>query len=116
MPTKPKSPCRYQGCPELSHTRFCEKHTAFENKVYEKYRRDKDTWKRYGNRWRKIREIFIRENPLCKVCKSKGKLVSANEVHHKIPIIKGGSHNKGNLMSLCKICHSEITARESGFR
>ncbi|HOE18067.1 MAG TPA: HNH endonuclease [Syntrophorhabdaceae bacterium] len=41
-------------------------------------------------------------------------MTPAEEVHHIIPLSKGGTHDESNLMSLCTSCHSEITAREGG--
>ena len=37
MPTKPKRPCSYPGCPKLTDGRFCEEHAKTEAKRYEKY-------------------------------------------------------------------------------
>lgn len=31
MPYKPKKPCAYPNCPELTHDRFCEKHKQRRN-------------------------------------------------------------------------------------
>ena len=42
----------------------------------------------------------------------RGKLTPAQEVHHILPLSRGGSHDDANLMALCKPCHSEITARD----
>ena len=41
-------------------------------------------------------------------CRKIGRLVPAEEVHHKIPISQGGTHAKENLMSLCRSCHTKI--------
>ena len=40
VPTKPKRPCSYPGCPKLTDGRFCEEHAKAEAKRYEKYDRD----------------------------------------------------------------------------
>ena len=40
--------------------------------------------------------------------------MAAQEVHHIIPLADGGTHDEDNLMSLCKPCHSRITAKEGG--
>lgn len=40
MPRKPKHPCGYPGCPELTDKRYCLKHQKLENRQYEKYDRD----------------------------------------------------------------------------
>ena len=114
MPKKPKSPCRYSGCAELTENPYCDKHTKFVTKHYNKYQRDPNTYKRYSNRWRRIRQPYIKEHPVCELCERKNILKTVEEVHHIIPLSKGGTHNDENLMSLCKSCHSKITATEGG--
>ena len=37
MPRKPKRPCSYPGCPNLTDGRFCPEHEKKEAKRYEKY-------------------------------------------------------------------------------
>ncbi len=59
MPWKPKRPCSHPGCPELTEERFCELHAKQEQKRYDKYDRDPESNKRYGRRWRKIRNRYI---------------------------------------------------------
>ncbi len=114
MPTKPKCPCRYPGCPQLVAGRYCEAHQKLIDARYNKYQRDPATRKRYGGEWRKIRGRYIKVHPLCEMCKKVGKLTPAEEIHHIIPLSKGGTHDESNLMSLCTSCHSTITAREGG--
>lgn len=111
MPKKPKRPCSYPGCPKLTDGRFCEEHQKQENKRYEKYDRSPEMKKRYGRAWKRIRDRHIAQNPLCEVCKKNGKLTPVEEVHHIVPLSQGGTHEDSNLMSLCKACHSEITAK-----
>ena len=43
MPRKPKRPCSYPGCPNLTDGRFCPEHEKNEAKRYEKYDRDPNT-------------------------------------------------------------------------
>ena len=114
MPSKPKRPCSHPGCPRLTNERFCEEHAKQEAKRYNRYQRDPASKKRYGRAWRCIRDRYIAAHPLCERCQKKGTLTPAEEVHHSIPLSKGGTHDESNLMSLCKPCHSEITAREGG--
>ena len=40
---------------------------------------------------------------------SEGRLTPAEEVHHILPLASGGTNDEGNLMALCKSCHSSIT-------
>ncbi|WP_090411891.1 HNH endonuclease [Eubacterium callanderi] len=112
MPKKPKRPCSYPGCPELTDKRFCEEHGKKEAARYEKYDRDPATRKRYGRAWKRIRDRYIAAHPLCEKCKRQGKLTPANEVHHILPLARGGTHDRSNLMALCTPCHSAITARD----
>ena len=114
MPSKPKRPCSHPGCPRLTNDRFCEEHTKLEAKRYNRYQRDPASKKRYGSAWQKIRDLYIAAHPLCERCQKQGTLTPVEEVHHIVPLSKGGTHDESNLMSLCKPCHSEITAREGG--
>ena len=112
MPRKPKRPCSHPDCPRLTDGRFCEEHQKQENKRYEKYDRDPAMRRRYGRTWKRIRDRHIAEHPLCEVCKKQGRITPAEEVHHIKPLSQGGTHDDSNLMSLCKECHSRITAKE----
>lgn len=112
MPRKPKKPCAFQGCPQLTHGRFCETHQKKENNIYEKYQRNPETRKKYGSQWRKIREIHVRTHPFCQECMKQDKFTRVEEVHHILPLSKGGTHSPENLMSLCKSCHSMVSAKE----
>ena len=55
---------------------------------------------------------YVAAHPLCEECKKQGKLTPTEEVHHILPLSKGGTHAESNLMALCKSCHSAITARD----
>ena len=112
VPRKPKRPCSYTSCPHLTDGRFCEEHQKQENKYYEKYQRSPQVKKRYGYQWRKIRAKFVKDNPLCVKCLEQDRLTPVEEVHHILPLSKGGTHDVDNLMALCKSCHSKITAEE----
>ena len=112
MPQKPKRPCSYPGCPELTANRYCETHKKLTDQQYNRYQRDPDTNKRYGSAWRRIRAAYLSAHPLCEECKKAGHLTPANEVHHTVSLADGGTHDADNLMSVCKACHSMITARE----
>ena len=109
MPRSPKKPCRYPGCPKLTDARYCPEHEHLASQQYEKYGRDPAAKRRYGYTWRKIRARFLNLHPLCELCKREGKLTVATEVHHVLPLGHGGTNDEGNLMPLCKPCHSRIT-------
>ena len=112
MPRKPKHPCAYPGCPALVEAgdRYCDEHRKETGRTYERYGRDPTTRKRYGKEWRRIRGIYIKAHPLCEKCLKEGRAVRAVEVHHRIPLADGGTHDEHNLQALCKECHSKIHA------
>jgi len=115
MPYKPKRPCAYPGCGRLAEReQYCTQHQKEVNKHYNKYQRDPNSNKRYGRAWKRIRDRYIKAHPLCKECEKQGRLTPAEEIHHILPLSKGGSNETYNLMSLCKSCHSSITASEGG--
>ncbi len=70
--------------------------------------------------WKNLRNRYIKENPFCERCLSKGIVRLAEEVHHKEEFLKGISEedkwnlllNEDNLMSLCSECHHEIHNNE----
>lgn len=110
MPRKPATPCSHPGCPKLSHGRYCESHAKQAEHNYRRYERDPEIDKRYGRQWRRIRARYVAEHPLCKQCQKDGRLTPTQEVHHILPLSKGGTHDFDNLMALCKPCHSRISA------
>ena len=110
MPRKPKRPCSFPGCPRLTDGRYCEEHEKQENRRYEKYDRDPAVRRRYGRAWKRIRDRYVQEHPLCEMCLEQGRLVSTEEVHHKLPLSEGGTHARENLIALCQSCHARIHA------
>ena len=70
--------------------------------------------KAYNNtEWRKLRDTYIKEHPLCEDCLDKGKVVPAEDIHHIRSPFQNGECNKAllldynNLMALCKQCHNK---------
>lgn len=112
MPYKPKKPCAYPGCPNLTYGRYCEKHKSLENQIYNKYKRDPQTNERYGKDWRKTRASFLKNHQLCELCRREGRITPATMVHHIIPVRNGGSNDEENLMALCKSCHSRLHSKD----
>lgn len=66
--------------------------------------------------WKKLRNSYIRKNPLCEVCLSKDIITPAEHIHHRIPFLTGLTEEQrwsllldvDNLMSVCRSCHNEI--------
>ena len=115
MPMKPKRPCAYPGCPELTDQTYCEKHRALARQQYDKYERDPNVHRTYGRAWKRIRDRYVHKHPLCEQCLKEGRYVAVEEVHHIVPLAEGGSNDESNLMSLCRSCHEKIH-RERGDR
>lgn len=108
VPSRPKRPCSYPGCPKLTDGQYCEDHAAVARRQYNKYQRAPDINKKYGRAWKRIRDRHITLHPLCEMCLKEDMLTPAQEVHHILPISKGGTHSQDNLMSLCRSCHNKI--------
>ncbi len=83
------------------------------NYQYNHFKRSPETSKHYGRQWRKTRAAFLSINPLCEMCKRKGRYTLATEVHHIKAVVDGGTDEFENLMALCKSCHSKITYEEN---
>jgi len=67
------------------------------------------------SRWRKLRDVKRRNDPLCESCLAKNPPVvrPTEDVHHKIFIDienpnEGQIYDLDNLQSLCKECHDHI--------
>jgi len=112
MPYKPKKPCAFAGCPNLTNDRFCEQHKQSENRRYNKYQRDPQSSKRYGGRWKEISKAYRQAHPLCELCLLDNRLTAAVLVHHKCKLTAGGTNDYDNLQSLCRECHSRLHAEQ----
>ena len=108
MPRKPKHPCAYPGCPRLTDEQYCEEHRAEQRRKYDQYERAPDIHKKYGRSWKRIRDKYYQTHPYCEKCFAEGRMTPAEEVHHILPVSKGGRHTPDNLMSLCRSCHNKI--------
>ena len=86
MPKKPKRPCSYPGCPNLTDGQYCKEHEATARRQYNKYERSADVNKKYGRAWKRIRDRYAAAHPLCEMCLKEGRLTPVDEVHHIVPI------------------------------
>lgn len=116
MPRLPKKPCGYPGCPNLTDGRYCKEHEKQAARSYEKYGRDPAVRRRYGRAWKRIRDKYVSQHPFCELCFEKGILVPVDEVHHKLPLSEGGTHEMSNLIALCKSCHAKIHAERGDYQ
>ena len=77
----------------------------------------------YGAEWEKVRaQVIGRDMGLCQVCKRNGIIKAGRDVDHKVSKAKAAQMGwrddqvdaMANLEYLCKPCHDEKTARETG--
>lgn len=110
MPYAPRRGCAYGNCKELavSGSQYCEEHKKLVDRQYNRYTRTDEVKKKYGRKWKRIRDRYAREHPLCEKCLEDGKVTLVEEVHHIIPVSQGGTHDRDNLMSLCRSCHTKV--------
>ena len=101
MPRKPKHPCGYPGCPELTDRQYCPAHQKLVTSQYNRHGRTPEMKKRYNGAWPAIRRRFIAAHPLCEMCRREGRVTAAAEVHHIVSLSAGGTHDESNLMALC---------------
>jgi len=84
--------------------------------------------RRYGSSWRRIRDAFLAESPVC-YCNAFSywdgalgvygansaleatRIAPATIVDHIRPMSMGGTHEWSNLQSLCHSCHTKKTQR-----
>ena len=70
--------------------------------------------------WRKMRDSYMKEHPICEECLKLGKVTAAEDVHHKLSPFRNGEINWGvllsydNLESVCKECHARIHNEKLG--
>jgi 5-methylcytosine-specific restriction protein A len=118
MPHKPKKPCSYPRCPELTTERYCMEHQEKEqeskaerNKRYDTYKRDKKLIQFYkGKAWIKLRDIvYQREHGLCQRCLRENLFKKADVVHHIVEVKEDWDRrlDPDNLESLCHRCHNQ---------
>jgi 5-methylcytosine-specific restriction protein A len=71
----------------------------------------------YNYKWQKVREQYLRDNPLCVYCARQGRTVAAGVVDH-IEAHRGDMTlfwDQANWQSLCKLCHDSVKqAEEAG--
>ncbi len=104
-PFKPKRPCNYSGCKEITNERYCPKHDHLVKQKQDE-ERGSASERGYNHGWHKVSEMHLREFPLCAECERQGKTTAATMTHHIKRIVDGGDKLAwDNLESLCVECH-----------
>lgn len=115
MPRRAAGTCLRPGCKGLVHDGVCsvcgEDARKRSSAEYDA-QRGTSTERGYGRLWRKLRLMFLSENPLCVECELDGLVVAATDVDHIIPKRQGGTDDWSNLQALCHSHHSQKTANE----
>jgi 5-methylcytosine-specific restriction protein A len=90
------------------------KHTkSFKLKSSKSYSKPEIAKLYYSGRWRKLRNMFYKYNPLCKACKENNIIKEGKVVDHINPVSEGGLfYEWKNLQTLCTRCHAQKTAEE----
>ncbi len=112
MPTRAPKPCVHPGCRRYAADRGrCAEHAREQDA-----RRGSAASRGYDSKWRRAREQYLRENPLCVTHLADEHVVAASVVDHIVPH-KGDSKlfwSRSNWQALCKPCHDRKTATEDG--
>lgn len=119
MSLRPKTICSYVGCQRtIDAGRFCQAHQKIAD-LREKARKNNhqsEFTKLYNWDWRKFRDRYVKENPLCLHCLKEGKLTPTKDVDHIVP--HQGDKDlfwlESNLQPLCKSHHSKKTVEYDG--
>lgn len=70
--------------------------------------------------WRRLRDLYMHEHPICADCLAKGKVTPAEDIHHIVSPFKNGEINykllldPDNIVALCKDCHGMRHAEQQG--
>lgn len=111
---RPKRPCNHPGCRRLVEKGYCEEHKRQRQKDYDRWR-GSSAERGYGHRWRKYREWFLKQHPLCVRCREDGKLEPATVVDHIIPVTGADDPlfwDTDNHQPMCDRCHNIKRATE----
>jgi len=104
-PSAALRPCTYPGCTNLVRRGRCEIHPSPRF-------RSAEVQRLYDRQWQKRRIEHLSSEPWCMECLRAHTFTPATEVHHVRP-----HHGDVDvfltspLVSLCKVCHSRITAQ-----
>lgn len=121
MPRRVARPCAQSGCPNLVHGKgsYCEEHTK-KKRAQSDTQRGTSAQRGYGARWRKLRQLYLAENPLCADPfddhAERGEIVPATQVDHVVAKNRGGTDEWDNLQGLCRACHDRKTKIERAGR
>ena len=100
MAHRPSRPCQHPGCPMLA----VERGRCHVHRVKRIDTRPSSSARGYDREWQRIRTDVITEQPICQRCGVR----PARDVHHIRPLRQGGTHDRANLVALCRGCHLSV--------
>ncbi len=89
---------------------------GYQPKGMKRYSRDQDYLRLMRSKqWRVLRNQLLASFPLCVRCKNEGRITSATEIHHIVPVENGRNYQEkqqlafsvANLIPLCRECHRQ---------
>ena len=110
-------PCKHCKRPTANANSYCDEHQNMYKSPKRLYddKRESPSKRGYDTMWRKFRDYYLRNNPLCAHCSLAGLVTPATEIHHIVPLAEGGARlDEANCVALCHSCHSKITAAWRG--
>lgn len=113
-----RRPCAAPGCGALVSKGYCAAHAQRASPARAAGGRGTAHERGYGARWRRARENYLAENPLCAECARQGRVTPARVVDHVKPH-RGDEAlfwDENNWQALCDHtspwnCHGEKTGR-----
>lgn len=106
MPMKPRTHVAPNNC---QHTNRQDYQRALDKQRGSSHSRG------YNNAWRKYRDRYLKEHPLCVMCMLNRIIQPATVVDHILPVNRGGDFwLASNHQALCASCHGIKTATEDG--
>jgi 5-methylcytosine-specific restriction protein A len=84
------------------------------NKVYNAARPERHKFYNTA-RWRRLRDWYRKQHPLCRECEKRGIVTPGAVVDHIVPIEDGGAlMDADNLQHLCMACHNRKHSKSHG--
>lgn len=71
----------------------------------------------YGQQHVNQRAALLAAEPLCRMCREKGRVTPATIADHIVPLAQGGAaYDMANLQPVCADCHQDKTNADNGRR
>lgn len=119
MPSRPQTPCRHPGCPQLIPSPgYCSAHQQHDSRrAYDARRRgNQQTTIRNSAQWQKVRGIHRQVEPLCRdpFGDHNGFPAPNEQSHHILPLATHPelAFDLSNLAALCTACHAKVERME----